>query len=665
MLDFEIEISSGEGRSYQVAARSHAGDISAIPVHFPFDELALACQLQAVELALLSLAAATRQLIPAEEQSVRQFGRQLFEFVFPPELRAHLSASRQQAAQETTSLRVRLRVGPAELAALPWELLYDPSREEYLCLSTPLVRYLDVLEPRRPLAVSPPLRILGMVARPHDLDSLDVEQEKQQLQHALAALERAGRVQLTWVEGQTWWDLQRSLDQGSWQILHFIGHSGFDREAGEGILALAGEDSRVHRLGANDLALLLAEHRSLRLMVLNSCDSARASGTDRFSSTAAVLVRRGIPAVVAMQYAISDQAAITFARGFYTAIAAQHPIELAVTRARRAVKLGRSNSLEWATPVLYLRSSHGNIFDLTDIAAPPKTISASVEPIPAKLRAHFEPRARGVLPFGTLLGWYFCGRVRALSEIVGWLSDVSGGDARARLVTGRPGSGKSAVLGRLVVMSHPELRSRVPPGEIERVPAGTVCPLGAIHSVVYAHGLTVDEVAAAVACEVGIAARDSETLLLALSDRNPSPPLGVVVDAVDEAAAPERLVRELLAPLARIADQAGVRLVVGTRPGQGRRFVRAFGRDALEVDLDSATYLEAEDLIDYAERLLLMVGEDQGRSRSRATSTPYRRQPELAPTVARAVAARAGRSFLVAHLASLALALAPDVVDTT
>jgi hypothetical protein len=57
--------------------------------------------------------------------------------------------------------------------------------------------------------------------------------------------------------------------------------------------------------------------------VLNSCDSANANTVDRFSSTAATLTRRGIPAVVAMQHEISDQAAIAFSRGFYTAVAAQ------------------------------------------------------------------------------------------------------------------------------------------------------------------------------------------------------------------------------------------------------------------------------------------------------------------------------------------------------
>ena len=256
---------------------------------------------------------------------------------------------------------------------------------------TPLVRYLDVLEPRRPFTVVPPLRILGMVARPDDLDSLNIDHEQRRLREALAGLERSGRVQLHWVVGQTWWDLQAALDQEHWHILHFIGHGGFDPGSGEGLLALAGEDGRTHRLGVNDLALLLAEHRSLRLAVLNSCDSARGSAADVFSSTAAVLMRRGIPAVVAMQYEISDEAAITFARGFYTAIAAQHPVEQAVTRARRAVKLARRNTLEWATPVLYLRSPTGAIFNLADVAPEPTQTTQPVTDTQAE--AHTETQS--------------------------------------------------------------------------------------------------------------------------------------------------------------------------------------------------------------------------------------------------------------------------------
>ena len=192
--------------------------------------------------------------------------------------------------------------------------------------------------------------------------------------------------------GQTWRDLQEALDQGDWHIFHFIGHGDFDAQSGEGVLGLAVEDGGVHRLAASDLALLLQEHHSLRLVVLNSCDTARASAADRFSSTASVLMRRGIPAVAAMQYFISDEAATAFAQGFYTALAAQYPVDQAITRARLSIKLSRRNTLEWATPVLYLRSVTGALFDLTDIqttpaSPPPVTRQPDQQTVPAPAEA--------------------------------------------------------------------------------------------------------------------------------------------------------------------------------------------------------------------------------------------------------------------------------------
>ena len=127
MPDFEIEI-SGEPGSYRVAARSEDGETGEVPVRFPFDDLALARQLQALELALLKSSATVRRLSPADERPVQEFGRQLFEFAFPPEVRAELLAARHQAAQQGMPVRLRLRVQPPELAALPWEFLYDPGR---------------------------------------------------------------------------------------------------------------------------------------------------------------------------------------------------------------------------------------------------------------------------------------------------------------------------------------------------------------------------------------------------------------------------------------------------------------------------------------------------------------------------------------------------------
>ena len=76
---------------------------------------------------------------------------------------------------------VERRIRPAELARLPWEFLFDPGRQDYLGLSLPLVRYPQVLAARQPLQVAPPLRVLGMVARPGDRDALDVDDEQRRL----------------------------------------------------------------------------------------------------------------------------------------------------------------------------------------------------------------------------------------------------------------------------------------------------------------------------------------------------------------------------------------------------------------------------------------------------------------------------------------------------
>jgi hypothetical protein len=362
-LDLEVEVTSEESRGYRVEVTSPSGGESVATAPFPLEERALERRIQGLRLALLSSAANVRRLPMPDERLVQELGAELFDWLFAGDARVLLDSSRQQATREGNDqwLRLVLRIRPPELAALPWEFLYDTRRDDYLSLSNPLVRYPEVLEPIRPLAVSPPLRILGMVARPSDRSELDVELEKQWLLKAVADLTDDGRVEVTWVPGQSWRELRRAMNQQQWHIFHFIGHGGFDHETGEGFIAL-GEDGGTYRLAASKLAQLLGPHHSLRLVLLNSCESAQVDNRELFSSTATALMRRGIPAVMAMQYEISDRAAIEFARAFYEAVADGLPVDLAVRDARMAVSLARPNSLEWGTPVLYLRPSSGQIF---------------------------------------------------------------------------------------------------------------------------------------------------------------------------------------------------------------------------------------------------------------------------------------------------------------
>jgi hypothetical protein len=83
---------------------------------------------------------------------------------------------------------------------------------------------------------------------------------------------------------------------------------------------------------------------------------------DLFSGTAAALVRSGVAAVTAMQYAISDLAAVAFSRGFYTALAHGRGVDEAVSAGRVGILGTSGRTLEWVTPVMYLRGSDARLF---------------------------------------------------------------------------------------------------------------------------------------------------------------------------------------------------------------------------------------------------------------------------------------------------------------
>lgn len=364
--DFELEITRGTGRDYSIdLIHSPAGEVHET-MHFPFDDLALDNALKDIQIALLQSGEGKRQIFSHEEQTVRDFGQKLFDTLITGEVRSCYNVSLRDAAHQGKGLRIKLRIKPPELAALPWEFLYDPNHADYISLSnnTPVVRYLELPQSISPLAVDPPLRILGMIASPDDRISLDVMLEKQRVEEALSDLKEQKLVDISWLQGQTWEDLQQAMRTGTWNVFHFIGHGGFDRNADEGLIAFADRDGQTFLLTATQLGRFLSGHSTLRLVILNSCEGARGGKRDIFSSTASILVRRGIPAVLAMQYKISDKAAIEFARSFYLALADGMPVDAAVCEARIAVSVALANTLEWGTPVLYMRSQDGVLFNV-------------------------------------------------------------------------------------------------------------------------------------------------------------------------------------------------------------------------------------------------------------------------------------------------------------
>ncbi|MBA3534525.1 MAG: CHAT domain-containing protein, partial [Ardenticatenales bacterium] len=300
------------------------------------------------------------QLDRSEEKLAESFGRDLFEtFLAPQDIGRLYTLAHFQASEQKRRLRLILSIADPALAMLSWELLYDTFSPSYLSLrreSSSIIREISRLSRRLPLRVEKaPLRILGLIASPAESESLQIEQEKAVIEEALARLLDEQRAELHWLETGSWDALATAMRNGPWHIFHFIGHGGFDEVRQEGFIMLVDEEGSSVPVRAEELGQLLSDN-DLRLAVLNACESATGSGSTPLASTAATLMREGIPAVLAMQHLIKDEAAVEFSREFYEALASGYTIEEAVICARRALTRQAAVSIEWGIPTLYLRA---------------------------------------------------------------------------------------------------------------------------------------------------------------------------------------------------------------------------------------------------------------------------------------------------------------------
>ncbi len=334
-----------------------------------------------LEASVLSSSVSARRIMSDTEAAIQDVGRRLFDSAFTGSVESAYRTSLAVASERGKSVQISLRLTAPGLAALPWETLYDSETQTYLCRKEPLVRNVPAPYSSAPLALAPPLRILAMISSPRGLPALDVEDERERLERALGPHLESGRVELHWLEDASWEGIHGKLLEREWHVLHFVGHGAFDTATDEGVLAFVGRDGRADYVAASSLADLLDEAEPTpRLVVLNSCQSGAAGTSDLFSGTAAALAHSGIRAVAAMQFSISDIAAIAFARGFYTALAYGRGIDEAVRSGRIGILgIGRG-TLEWVTPVLYLRGEDAHLFDVAALPATPPPMPPAPAP---------------------------------------------------------------------------------------------------------------------------------------------------------------------------------------------------------------------------------------------------------------------------------------------
>ncbi|HET9021360.1 MAG TPA: CHAT domain-containing protein [Ornithinibacter sp.] len=368
-LDFDLLIEPG-AQGYRAKVLDSPAGEAAADFSLPFTPQDMDIFLLRLTRSLSEARRRVRRLESQERELVRGFGGQLFQAMFSGPVLGALQSSLNEAFRKDAGLRIRLRLADTpELADVPWEFLFNPVANRFLNLApdTPLIRYLDLPMPVRPLTVTPPLRVLVMVSSPTDFPELDVAAEVDRLTRALDEVVKRGLVTITRLPSASLSGLQRPLRLENYHIFHFIGHGGFDDHAQDGALALEDAYGRSRLVSGQDLGVMLSAHRSLRLIVLNACEGARAATSDPFAGVAQSLVQQGIPAVIAMQFEITDEAAITFSEELYAAIADGYSVDAALGEARRAI-FASGNDVEWATPVLYTRSANGQLFRLSKLS---------------------------------------------------------------------------------------------------------------------------------------------------------------------------------------------------------------------------------------------------------------------------------------------------------
>jgi hypothetical protein len=298
-------------------------------------------------------------------------GRDLFNRIFAGQLKDTFLLSLGEVRNDADlGLRIRLRIGAPEVAALPWELLYSDLDEAFLGTrtKTPLVRYLDMPSPIGELTTPFPIRMLVAIPRGNESSvKLDAAAEKTIIEGALDGL--GDKVHVTYLhelyaDGKvTWHRIAECMAGQAFHCFHFVGHGTFHKD--HGYLVLDGEDAKDDPVDDERFAELFVNSPSIRLVVLNACKGATLSSSQPLAGSAARLVRRGVPAVVAMQFSIYDNAALAFARSFYHSLFASDDrgrVDVAVSRGRQSLAATFAGQREVCAPVLFVHAKSSLLF---------------------------------------------------------------------------------------------------------------------------------------------------------------------------------------------------------------------------------------------------------------------------------------------------------------
>lgn len=383
----------------------------------------------------------------AREDHMHELGRLLGALCLPGEGGAQL-----QGLVDACTIGQRLEfVIEADMPwlGLPFEAMRLPDGR-LLATQPPVVmwrRPAGLVRPAPP-ALPGPLKLLVAVGAPDEVATnaavLNQESELQNILDAVEPLNRLDSAQVRILEVGHPDQVAMAFAEDAYHVLHISCH------ARPGQLELEDEDGRPVPVAPADLLRPVVQTgRPLPLVVLNACHGGVAQqqgGAGSMVSFASALLAAGVPAVVAMQTAVTDAYATELARAFYAHLARGEHLRpsLALALARKELEATRQQALkaagtqaaappEYATAALYLAGAEAPLADFGADRQPLR-----VAPV------HGMAAAVPQLRMDELIG-----RRAELRQVLRSLREAAGAHAGV-VITGIGGVGKSALAGRAV-----------------------------------------------------------------------------------------------------------------------------------------------------------------------------------------------------------------------
>jgi CHAT domain-containing protein len=300
-------------------------------------------------------------------EQLKSLGQKLYGILFEPnELRNHYQDTIKLLRTISAGVCLCLQIEAPELAALPWEYLYD---NDYLANSSrrTLVRQLPPVLSAQ-IGEQEKLKILFVNAEGTVVNSATYDWFGAQIKEVKKALGQS--VISKSIKSESFKTFKDKLKKYNPHMLHLVAHGVFSaNEANRGgSIRIGGEEEEP--VSAVEFANVLKECKNLRLVVLSVCKSSMLTETnfdstklDIYASVAATLLKNDIPAVVAMQYNIGADTAKSFMACFYTALASgDKSLQEALALARNQLITSHETNAEWGVPTLIFREGADDLF---------------------------------------------------------------------------------------------------------------------------------------------------------------------------------------------------------------------------------------------------------------------------------------------------------------